>query len=213
MNHEDGLLYYPSRYDPQLGHAGFEARLTDAPGERYFDACRVVFPMEQDGALRRLAVEHPYRLAGPLHFVSGRIRLDAHDGDHVEVLTFGGEAVFTEEEGQTVGRVTSPAPFLPLDDDPESPFVLIEAELEAAIARLRAGWGNKEYEHLDRIGHVNPMTFFVAAIHTLEERLTQLARVEDDEPTRRVLHVVRQIRAQLMRAGEWTSESGLADIL
>jgi hypothetical protein len=187
--------------------------LTTEPGARYFDAYRAVFPMEQAGALRRLVVERPYRLSGPLHFVAGRIRLDAHDGDHIEVLTFGGEVVFTDEEGQTAGRVTSPAPFLPLDDDLESPYVLIEAELEAVIARLRAGWGNKEHEHLDRIGHVNPMTFFVAAIHTLEERLAQLARVEDDESTRRVLHVVRQIRAQLTRAGEWTAGGGLADIL
>jgi hypothetical protein len=210
---QEGVIYYPSRYDPPVGHAGFEVRLTAQPGARYFDVCRAAFPMEQAGALRRLVVEHPYRLAGPLRFVAGRIRLDAHDGDHVEVLTFGGEAVFTEEDGQTTGRVTSPAPFLPLDDDPESPYVLIEAELEAVVARLRAGWGNKEYEHLDRLNHVDPMDFFVAALHTLEERLAQLARVEDDEPTRRVLRVVRQIRAHLTRAGEWTSESGLADIL
>lgn len=213
MTQEEGLITYPSRYDPPIGHAGFEVRLTAVPGERYFDACRALFPVEQAGALRRLVVGHPHRQANPLHFVSGRIRLDAHDGDHIEVLTFGGEAVFTEDAGQTVGRVTSPAPFLPLDDDPESPFVLIEAELEAVIARLRASWGKKEYEHLDRLNNVDPMTFFIATLRTLEERLAQLVRVEDDQPMRRVLHMVRQMRDQLRRAGEWTVEVGLADIL
>jgi hypothetical protein len=208
MKHEDGLLYYPSRYDPPLGHAGFEARLTDTPGGRFFDARRVVFPVEQGGALRRLAVEHPYRLANPVRFNSGRIRLEAHDGDHLEIMTFGGEADISAAGQLTICRATSLAPFLPLDDDPESPFVLLESELETALAQSRAGWGRDEYRHLDRLSELDPMTVFVASIRTLEERLERLARVEDDPSTRAALHLARQFRKQLQRAGEWPAAGG-----
>jgi hypothetical protein len=214
MNYQDGLLYYPSRYDPPLGHAGFEVRLTDRPGERFFDARRAVFPVEQSGALRRQTVEHPYRLPGPLRFVAGRIRLEAHDDDHVEIMTFGGQVDIASEAALTVCRATSPAPFLPLDDDPESPFVLLAGELEVALAQSRAGWGQEEYRHLARLGGMDPLAVFVASIRTLEERLERLSRVEDDPSTRVALHLARQFREQLARAGEWPAAgSGLADIL
>jgi hypothetical protein len=203
MDHDDGLFYYPSRYDPPLGHAGFEARLSDKPSERYFDACRVVFPVEQAGALRRLVVEHPSRLPGPLRFTAGRIRLEAHDGDLMEIMTFGGEAAFAEEGQLTICRATSPAPFLLLDDDPNSPFALLEGEWEAVLAQSRAAWGRDEYLHLDRLGQLDPMTLFAASILTLQDRLERLARVEDDAPTRRTLHLVRQFHEQLARMGEW----------
>lgn len=214
MSIQEGLVYYPSEYIPPIGYAGFEVRLTDRPGDRFFDARQVVFPVEQGGALRRLVAEHPGRLASPLRFVTGRIRLDAHDGDCIEIVTFGGQAEFSVEGNETVCRVTSSASFLPLDENPESPFVLMDEELEAIVARLRAGWGAKEPEHLDRLSRLDPMTVFRASIHSLEERLERLVRVEGDEPTRRVLHVVRQFHQQLERAGKWPlGESGLSEIL
>jgi hypothetical protein len=214
MAREEGLTYYPSRYDPPLGHAGFEARLSDAPRGRYFDVRRVVFPVEQGGALRRQTVEHPYRAVNPLHFIAGRIRLEAHNGDQLEIMTFGGEAAFAAETDLTVCRATSPAPFLPLDDNPESPFVLLVGELETALAQSRAGWGRDEYRHLDRLGEMAPMAVFVASMRTLEERLARLVRVEDDPATRRALHLVRQFHEQLAQAGEWPDAGGgLTDVL
>lgn len=203
MEPHDSLIYFPSRYHPPLGHGGFEVRLAGAPGDRYFDARRVLLPIEQGGALRRLAVEHPYRLAEEVRFVSGRIRLEAFDGDVIEIVTFGGRAHITTEGDQTAVRVESSAPFLPLTDDPESPFVILESELEAVLAQSRAGWGRDEYRHLDRLGEVEPMTLFVAAIATLDERLTRLARADEDEATRAALHLVRHIRQTLEKAAEW----------
>ena len=214
MNHSEGLIYYPSRYEPPLGHAGFEIRLTAAPGQRYFDAHRAYFPVEQAGVLRRLPVEHPYRLADEFRFTSGRIRLEAHDGDHEEVFTFGGHAAVTVEGNETLCRVTSTAPFLPLNDDVESPFVLLESELEIVLARSRAGWGRDEARHLDRMGELEPMTLFVASIRTLEERLERLSRVETDPATRGALRLTHDIRRLLDRAGEWpASGPALTELL
>lgn len=203
MNHTEGLIYYPSRYEPPLGHAGFEIRLTGAPVQRYFDARRAFFPVEQSGVLRRLLVEHPYRLSDEFRFTSGRIRLEAHDGDYEEVVTFGGHAAVSVEGNETVCRVTSTAPFLPLDDDLESPFVLLESELEIVLARSRAGWGRDEARHLDRMGELEPMTLFVASIRTLEERLERLSRAENDPATRHTLRLAHDIHGLLDRAGEW----------
>ena len=214
MEPEDGLIFIPSRYDPPLGHAGFEVRLRDAAGDRFFDARRVLLPIEQAGTLRRLTVEHPYRLGEEIRFISGRIRLEAFDGDAIEIVTFGGQAHVTVESHQTIVRVESAAPFLPLSDDPESPFVVLESELEAALAQSRAGWGRDEYRHLDRLSEVEPMTLFVAAVATLDERLTLLARADEDEGTRAALHEVRQIRRTLERAGEWPANAaGLNELL
>ena len=168
MNHTEGLIYYPARYEPPLGHAGFEIRLTGAPVQRYFDARRAFFPVEQSGVLRRLLVEHPYRLGEELRFTSGRIRLEAHRGDVEEIVTFGGQAMVNVEGSETVCRVTSSAPFLPLAEGHETPFVLLAGELELILAESRAGWGRDESRHLDRLGEVEPMTLFVASLKTLE---------------------------------------------
>ena len=211
---QDGLIYYPSPYNPPLGHAGFEVRLSDTPGDRYFDAHRALFPVEHGGALRRLAVEHPYRLGEELRFTSGRIRLEAHRGDVEEIVTFGGHAVVNVEGGETVCRVTSSAPFLPLAEGRETPFVLLAGELEVIMAESRAGWGRDESSHLDRLGEVEPMTLFVASLMTLEERLGRLAHVERDDETRQALHLVREMRHRLERAGQWpSSAAGLSEIL
>lgn len=199
----DGILYYPSHYDPPLGHAGFEVYLSGSPQKRYFDARRVLFPVEQAGALRRMPVEHPYRLGNEFSFVPGRIRLEAYDGDVVEIMAFGGQAAVTVTDDETVCQVTSPAPFLPLNEDLESPFVLLESELEIVLAQSRAGWGKEEGRHLDRMSELEPMTLFVASIRTLEERLGRLSRVEDDPATRRALRQVREIHHLLDKMGQW----------
>lgn len=214
MGQEEGLVYYPSRYSPPLGHAGFELRLTAVPGHRYFDARRALFPVEQSGALRLLPVEHPYRLVNEFRFTSGRIRLEAHDGDHEEIVTFGGRAQVKVEGNETVCRVTSTAPFLPLNNDIDSPFVLLESELEVVLAQSRAGWGREEARHLDRMGELEPMTLFVASIRTLEERLQRLSHAEGDPSTQRTLRLARDIRYLLERSGEWPpAASGLVDLL
>ena len=203
MDHAEGLIYYPSRYSPPLGHAGFELRLTGAPVGRFFDARRALFPVEQSGAMRLLPVEHPYRLVSEFRFTSGRIRLEAHDGDHEEVVTFGGQAAVSVAGNETICRVTSSAPFLPLSNDIESPFVLLESELEIVLAQSRAGWGREEARHLDRMGELEPMTLFVASIRTLEARLQRLSKAEGDPNTRQTLRLARDIRYLLERSGEW----------
>ena len=214
MDQAEGLIYYPSRYSPPLGHAGFEIRLTGSPVPRYFDAWRALFPVEQSGALRLLPVEHPYRLANEFRFASGRIRLEAHDGDHAEIVTFGGSASVSVEGNETVCRVVSTAPFLPLNNDIESPFVLLESEIEIVLAQSRAGWGGEEARHLDRLGDVEPMTLFVACIRTLEERLQRLSRAEGDPATRQTLRLARDIHFLLERSGEWPAAApGLAELL
>lgn len=214
MAQQDGLIYYPSRYDPPLGHAGFEVRLSDTPGERYFDAHRALFPIEQGGALRRLAVEHPYRLGEELRFTAGRIRLEAFRGDVEEIVTFGGQAVVNVEGAETICRVTSSAPFLPLGERGESPYILLAGELEVILAESRAGWGRDESTHLDHLGEVDPMTLFVASLKTLEERLGRLVHVERDDETRQALHLVHDMHRRLEQAGEWpSSNASLADIL
>lgn len=205
MAEPDGLIYHPSRYDPPVGHAGFDARLTDQPADRYFDARRALFPVETAGVLKLQAVEHPWSGGPELRFAGGRIRLEAHDGDHAEIYGFGGVAAVTVEGGTTLCRVTSTAPFLPLSDDPESPFALLESELEVILAQSRARWGQSEDAHLDRLGRVEPMTLFVASLVALEERLASLARPSGDEMLRRGLRLVRGWREQLSRAGEWPS--------
>lgn len=214
MSRPDGLTYFPSRYDPPLGHSGFEVRLAGSPGQRYFDARRALFPVEQYGILRLQPVEHPYRLANEFRFTSGRIRLEAFDGDREEIMSFGGRAVITTEDNETVCRVHSPAPLLPLNNDLDSPYVLLESELEIVLAQSRAGWGKDEARHLDRMGELEPMTLFVASIRTLEERLDRLARAENDEETRRTWRLARDIHHLLERMGEWPAGAqGLGELL
>lgn len=214
MIRPEGLTYFPSRYVPPLGHSGFEISLAGTPSRRFFDARRALFPVEQSGVIHLHPVEHPYRLSNEFRFTSGRIRLEAYDGDREEIMTFGGRATIAVGGDETICRVESPAPFLPLNNDVESPYVLLESELEVVMAQSRAGWGKDEARHLDRMGELEPMTLFVASIRTLEERLERLAHLENDLETRRTLHLARDIRFLLERNGEWpTGAKGLREIL
>ena len=200
---DEGLNFYPSPYDPPLGYSGFDVELCDEPAERYFDARRVSFPIEADGVLKRQTVEHPWGQAPELRFAAGRIRLDAHDGDHMELFGFGGEATITTADHTTTCRVTTPAPLLPLTDDPNDPLALLESELEVMLAQRRAQWGADEFAHLDRWGHIAPLTLFAAVFVALEERLQALAAVEAD--MRAALRLARGIREIVQRAGDWPS--------
>lgn len=198
---DDGVVFYPSRYDPPIGHAGFEARLRDEPTPRYFDACRMSLPMEEAGELRRLTVAHPWNHAPDVRFAAGRIRLDASDGDHQEVFGLGGVATIITSGDTTVCRVTSEAPLMPLSDDPNDPQAVLESELEVLLARSRARWGGDEHAHLDRLGHIPPLTLFAAFLGELEGRLPALAGLEGD--VRVALRYARTVREALQHAGDW----------
>ena len=198
---DEGLTFHPSPYDPPLGYAGFDVELGDAPSARYFDAHRLSFPVEEDGVLKRESVEPPWNQSPTLRFAAGRIRLDAHDGDQMELFGFGGAATITTTGSTTLCRVTSNAPLLPLTDGPNDPLALLESELEVMIAQNRARWGADEYTHLDRLGHVEPLTLFAAAFTALERRLQTLAPIEND--AREALRLVRGVRDIVRRAGMW----------
>ena len=198
---DEGLTFHPSPYDPPLGYAGFDVELGDDPSARYFDARRVSLPIEVDGVLKRQAVEHPWNQPPALRFAAGRIRLDAHDGDHMELFGFGGTATITTTGRATRCRVASSAPLLPLTDDPNDTLALLEGELEVMIAQNRARWGADEFTHLDRLGHVEPLILFAASFTALERRLQTLAAVEDD--VRQALRLARGVREIVQRAGDW----------
>jgi len=198
---EDGVVFQSSPYDPPLGYASFEAIMRDRPAARYFDTSRVSFPVEEDGVLKRQVVEHPATSGPELRFAAGRIQLHAHDGDQIELFTFGGEATATTSGDTTVCRARSDAPILPLSDDPNDPLAILESELEVMLAEGRAHWGRQEYVHLERLGHIPPMTLFVAFLAALEERLDRLAHVESD--MRAALRFARGIREIVQRAGDW----------
>lgn len=203
MVHPDGLVFYPSDYDPPLGHPGFDIYLTGGPRQRFFDARRAIFPVEQAGVLERLVVKHNERLTNDFKFVTGRIRLEAFDGDVVEIMTFGGHAAVSRVGDETVCRVTSTAPLIPLSEEFESPFVVLESELEIVLAQNRADWGKDEGRHLDRLGNLDPMTTFIASIRTLEDRLGLLAHAEEDPGAAEALHLVRDIHLLLEKLGRW----------
>jgi len=203
VSQEEGLTYAPSRYNPPLGHAGFDVWLSDKPTARYFDPYRVLFPVEISGVRKRQTVEHPWAGAPAVRFAIGRIRIEAHDGDYEEIFTFGGSAAVAVESGYTVCRATSTAPFLPLTDDPRSPMTLLESELEVILAQARVRWGNTEYAHLDRLNQVDPLALFRASLQAVERRVAPLLRVEADDGLRQVAHLALEMREQLARAGDW----------
>lgn len=199
----DGLIFQPSAYSPPVGYAGFNIELTDHPAPRYFDARRALFPVEDGGVMRLQAVEHPWNGPAELRFAIGRIRLDAHDGDHEEIYGFGGVATVTAAGAATVCQVTSTAPFLPLNDDPHSAVAALESELEVILARSRAGWGSDEYAHLDRLSHIDPLLLFASSLAAVERRLAPMVEHQGEESLRGAWRMARAMRERLAWAGDW----------
>lgn len=199
-----GYYLHPTSYDPPLGHAALDVYLSGpAQPERFFDTALTVFSVFDDGQARRMHVTHPALRPGLSYQVlPGRFFLQAHDGDRIEGICFGGKVTVDSHAGYTVCHLTSPAPIFDFADA-EDAMAWLDVELEAEFARLRAQWHGTEDEFDARLATLEPQTLFVAALEMISQqwRREQAAYYTDEVADD--LNSVRLAMRALRNAGKW----------
>ncbi len=199
-----GYFLHPTAYDPPLGHAGLDVYLFEpAQRERFFDAALAVFNVFNNGQAQRMHVTHPALRPGLSYQVlPGRFFLQAHDGDRIEGICFGGEVAVDNSDGYTVCHLTSPAPIFDFADA-EDAMAWLDVELEAELARLRAQWHGTGEEFDAQLATLEPQAVFVAALEMIRQqwRREQAAYYTDEVADD--LNNVQQAMRALRNAGKW----------
>lgn len=167
-----GYYLHPSALDPALGHAGLDVYLAEPPQpERFFDAARAVFSVFDDGESKHIHVVHPsLRPNRSYHVLPGRFFIEAHDGDLVEGICFGGKLRVEISDGYTVAHLTSSAPIFDFGD-PDDAMNVLDEEMEAEFARLRAEQPGDEAGFAARLAQLDPRALLVAALAIAQRQL------------------------------------------
>ena len=210
-----GYYLHSSALTPALGHAGLDVYLTNPPQtERFFDTARAVFTVFEDDESKRLHVLHPsLRPNRRYQVLPGRFFIEAHDGDLVEGLCFGGELTVEINGGYTVAHLVSPAPIFDFGD-PDDAMNVLDEEMEAELARLRAQWHGGEHDFVARIAQLDPQTLLVTALHLAQRQLQREQNAYQSDETAEDLTGIRYAIHALRRAGEWPEHvSSLGELM
>ncbi len=198
-----GYFLHPSRYDPPLGYAALEVYLARHDPERYFDAAAAHFMVNDGEKTSQVEIVHPWPQA-PQRYraTTGRFRLLAHNGDMVEGVTLGGALDVETQPGYTRCLLTSSAPIFDIEES-GGLVSMLETEIEAELARLRAEWRGADAAFDCRLASLDPSILFAASLHMLDDYLHNHPQaVTPDEVVAQRMAVHQAIRT-LQQAGEW----------
>jgi hypothetical protein len=172
-----GYYFHPSASDLPFGHPQVDIYISGKPTERFFDTARAVFLIAGGSGLHDLVVTHPWEAwegASSHRICAGKFRLYEPDGDLYAGFSMGGELDIHVRDDMTVCSLTSSAPIFNLQDDPESPCVLLINFFEALLAEREAAWGENEAGFADRLQRVDPMALFIAVVAAQEQEINLL---------------------------------------
>lgn len=197
-----GYFYFPSSYRPPLGYSAFDAYLSAPRTDWYFDTQAATFFVVTDEATRHLRVVHPWPQAPQrLRVAFGRFYLVAHNGELIEGCSLGGALEIVDHGTHTSCHLTSPAPIFEVDD-PNGFINLLESEIEAELARVRAEWTGSDAEFDRRVAGIDPMRLFVASLEFLDSYLRS-------QPNATANDLVMAERGALQRAIHTVQDAGL----
>lgn len=172
-----GYTFYPDADAFAIGYPRVDICLSGEPVERYFDAHEACFPVAGGSGLTELHITHPWvnlGVSGPQRVCAGRFHLYEMDGDPHYGFTLGGTLEVHVEEHLTRCTLSSSAPIINLQDDPDSPGVLLANEFEALLAKRHAAWGLDDDGYARRLENLEPARLFAACLRYLEEDLHSL---------------------------------------
>lgn len=198
-----GYFFFPSTYRPPLGYAGFDAYLSHPRTDWYFDTQAATFAVATEDAIRHVRIAHPWPQSPErLRVVFGRFYILAHNGELVEGCSFGGDLEIVDYGTYTSCHLTSLAPIFDLEN-PNGFIAILEPEIEAELARLRAEWSGSDTEFDRRLASLDPATFFVASLDFIDKYLHSLRQAADDDQIMDVCNALHRAIHKLKDAGEW----------
>ncbi|MDX1616100.1 MAG: hypothetical protein R3300_17445 [Candidatus Promineifilaceae bacterium] len=186
---------------PGAGHCILNFCLTRQPTMRLFDACEVTFVSLHHRRLGRRTLtvdstrsedEGAARDKATL-VVPGHVQVIARNGDVLNAYTMGGTLTLWTDEACLYGRLTSDAPIVPLNLEPDERAADLIYEWESLLGRKAAEWDvPADYIH-ERLAGVAAKTLYPAALRAVQRHLIRLAEAGELDPDSReqqVLHYV-----------------------
>ena len=198
-----GYFFFPSTYRPPLGHAAFDVYLSGPHTDWYFDTQAATFAVAAEDAIRQVRIMHPWPQAPQrLRVVFGRFYLIAHNGDLVEGCSFGGDLEIVDHGTHTSCHLTSSAPIFDIEN-PNGFIALLEPEIEAELARLRAEWTGTDAEFDRRIAGIDPATLCATSLDFIDRYLHSQPQATEDDQIMDERNAVHRAIHTLRDAGEW----------
>lgn len=203
-----GFEIIDSPYYPAIGIASLRVHLGAQPQERGFDSARLRLPIIEHQEIQEVEVMHPWvNLAGrsPLCLAAGRFTLYDHADHALYGFSLGGQVEVKDQEDLTSCCLSSSAPLLLLQDDPESPDRVLADELEALFARRRAAWGLDEAMFVSRMQAADPMKLLAACLGTLDARLKRITSLDHGRQYQDLEQHIHHLQEVLQNDGSWPS--------
>ena len=198
-----GYFFFPSAYRPPLGYVAFDAYLSAPRTDWYFATQSATFPVATDDGIRHVRVVHPWpQSPQQLRVVFGRFYVLAHNGEMVEGCSFGGDLEIVDHGLHTSCHLTSMAPLFDIEN-PNGFIALLEPEIEAELARLRAEWTGSDAEFDRRLAEIDPATLCVASLDFIDKYLHALPQATEDDQIMDERNAVHRAIHTLQDAGEW----------
>jgi len=216
MQLQSGYNYAPSIYHPPIGHSRLEIILLSPQLENKDDLKKARFSIFNQGEIKEMIISHPWLGPSPSTFrvTPGRYRFWEKDEDVHYGLCLGGELIINKESDYTHCTITSNAPIFNLQDEINSPGMMLASEVEALLAERRAAWGEKEAEYVQRLHHADPLRLFSALVAKIEEDQKSIPGSARGESYWNEEHILHAIIKSLDTAGHWpTQPDRLEDLI
>jgi hypothetical protein len=212
-----GYSFQPSRYEPELGHAGFIVEIPASPEDIDKAVNAAIFPIFDEERISDNLIQHVWGMKGirrEFRLAPGPFRLLSVDDDCMYGYSFGGELDINDEGDRTVCSIKSSAPVFSLVCDMKSPTGIMIITLRTLLARVRANWGIDVEGYALRLSQIDPFDLFISSLVSLEDHFTRMIKAEPLMKYQIGRREVRGAKRIIRAAGKWPLEiPPLAELL
>lgn len=162
-----GYYLLPKSHDDSPGYTGLLVAIRKEPTGQHFDPQTLHLHLQDEGRVlreRKLSCLTPLTKAAQV--CAGHIILRDRAEKAVEFFSFGGTLDVLAEPGEHIYTLRSPAPVLELDAH-ETIANLLASETESLMAKAEAKWGRDEDGFNRRLVDVDPLLFYLTAVHSI----------------------------------------------
>jgi hypothetical protein len=198
-----GYFFFPSKYRPPLGHESLDVYLSGPRSDWYFDTQAAAFTVTDGDTIWHEKITHPSpQPQRHIRVLFGRFYLIAYNGEIVEGCSLGGDLEIIGHGTHTSCHLTSPAPVFDMENA-TGLMALLEPEIEAEIARLRAEWTGSDAAFDRRLAALDPFTLFISSLDFIDSYLHSQPQATADDQVMSERSAVRRAIHTLQNAGEW----------
>jgi hypothetical protein len=208
-----GYRTLPKHHPDSPGYAGLVVAVRERPTLQHYDPHRIHLRVrDADGEADWRTMSWLTPSAYSTHVCPGRIVLHDRHGKATEFFAFGGRLQVISQETESIYELRSGAPILALTPDEESLPDQLASEVEELMAEAKAGWHGDDEGFDRRLGDVEPVVLYSAAVHSL------LTRFQESEAMMTayadLAELLEHERAWLIRQGLWPAAPlSVADLL